>query len=397
MGTRFVLGLGGTVDYEVAWQPDVLDRLAAAHGITLADLDTRRPVRDERDLLCTLLAFVRDGVGGERFVASSDVVTGFSRHLDVRTTLGGTCVRAAIAMDVVGLPATVHLVSIDDTVRRLLPRSTSYVCSAAEDSLDPHLIVQFPAGARVRVVDGEVVAPHANRIIYVNDPPNRDLVIDETFGDELATADVALISGFNVMQDRALLEDRLASVRRHLARMPEHAIAYFEDAGYHTPGFSSRVRDVLAEVVDVWAMNEDELQDWIGREVDLLDVDDVAKALEDLRSIVPAPVRVVHSKHWAIAHGTGAERFRRSLRGGITMAATRYALGDGFTAGDLAAMRSRAPEPRAAAFCRSLETALTEVACEAAFSLSVPTPTTIGLGDTFVGGFLAALAAPREG
>ncbi|GAA1983223.1 hypothetical protein GCM10009718_20610 [Isoptericola halotolerans] len=392
MSARFALGLGGTVDYEVVWDARVLEDLAAEHVVTLADLDTGRAIGDERDLLCTLLAFVRDGVGGERFVASSDIITGLARHLEVRVTLGGTCVRAAMAMDAVGLPATVHLVSIDDTVRRLLPASTSYLCSAREDSLDPHLIVQFAQGERVRLADGEVVAPRSNRIIYVNDPPNRDLVIDDAWADEVAVADVVLVSGFNVMQERELLDDRLATVRADLERVPQHGIVYFEDAGYHLPEFSRRVRDVLAPVVDVWAMNEDELEWWLGREVDLLDVDDVRQALQELAVAVPARVRVLHTKSWALAHGPGAGRFRESLRSGIVMGATRYLVGDAFSAPDLATMCARPCDPVAVAFSQGLTDVVPDVVCEPGYDVVAARPTTIGLGDTFVGGFLTGLA-----
>ena len=145
MGTRYVLGLGGTVDYEIDWDPGTLTRLAAEWGLRPDALAAGVPILSERALLRSLLGFVRVGVGGGRFVASSEIVEAFARRFERRVTLGGTCVRAAIAMDRVrDLPALVHLVSIDDDVRRLLPASTPYLCSADRDTTDPHLIVQYP-------------------------------------------------------------------------------------------------------------------------------------------------------------------------------------------------------------------------------------------------------------
>jgi len=44
MSTRFVLGMGGTVDYEIRWDPAVLEQLAAEHGVRSADLDLAAPV-----------------------------------------------------------------------------------------------------------------------------------------------------------------------------------------------------------------------------------------------------------------------------------------------------------------------------------------------------------------
>ncbi len=119
----------------------------------------------------------RDGAGGERFVASPAIVEAFAAHFPRRITLGGTCVRAALAMDRLGLRSTVHLVSIDDHVRRLLPDTVGYLCSAADDSTEPHLIIQFGAGAGVRVGDTELRSPHPNRVILVNDLPNELLAL----------------------------------------------------------------------------------------------------------------------------------------------------------------------------------------------------------------------------
>lgn len=397
MGTRFVLGMGGTVDYEIRWDPATLEQLAAEHAVGPDDLDVTAPVDSVRDLVRSLLAFVRDGVGGERFVASSDIVAATAARFDKAVTLGGTCVRAAIAMDVLGVPSTVHLVSVDETVRRLLPPAVDYVSSATRDTLDPHLIVQYPAGGRVRLGDVEVVAPRPNRIIYANDPPHRELRIADGLTEALGVADVFLLSSFNVIQDPATLDDRLSRVRHAMQALPEGALVVFEDAGFHVPALSVRVRDEMAGVVDVYGLNEDEMQAYLGRSVDLLDAPSVATAVEELRALVPAPTLVVHTQHWALSVGERGAALGPALRGGIVMASTRYRLGDGFTAEDYAATAAmpsaETGEKVAAEAARLLGH---DVAVAPALDLSaVATPTTIGLGDTFVGGFLAALDLRR--
>ncbi|KQY44386.1 ADP-dependent glucokinase/phosphofructokinase [Cellulomonas sp. Root137] len=393
MSTRFVLGMGGTVDYEIRWDTAVLEQLAAEHGIGPEDLDLSAPVETVRDLVRSLLAFVRDGVGGERFVASSDIVEEFAARFPKEVTLGGTCVRAAIAMDVLGVPSTMHLVSIDDNVRRLLPASVDYVSSATEDTLDPHLIVQYPAGTRVRVGDVELVAPHPNRIIYANDPPHRELRIAADLPDALRTADVFLLSSFNVIQDPATLESRLTQVREAMRVLPPDALVVFEDAGYHVPALSRRVRDEMVWAADVYSLNEDEMHAYLGRPVDLLDAPTVAKAVEELHALVPAPTLVVHTKYWALAVGQRAAALRPALVGGITMASTRYRLGDGFTADDYAATRAMtAPAVGQRVSAEVADLLGGDAAVVPALDLSdVAAPTTIGLGDSFVGGFLAAL------
>lgn len=395
MTTDLVLGLGGTVDYEIAWDPAVLEALVGEYGITRAELSSTLPVDSERDLVVTLLAFLERGAGGERFVASSGIVEQFAARFSKEITLGGTPVRAAIAMEVIGVPATVHLVSIDDHVRRLLPASTAYLCSADHDTLDPHLIVQFPRGTRVRAGDVDITAPHPNRLIYANDPPNRELVLSEDLGRALTGASVFLVSGFNVIQDPDLLAKRLFELKEHLRQLPPAAVVLYEDSGFHVPALNRLVREELVDAVDVWSLNEDELQGYLGRDVDLLDVADVARALDDVHALIPASTLVVHTKHWSLARGAGAADWTAALQGGITMASTRYLHGDGFTADDHARTGLLPRQPAGERLARGLEAELgVLVRCVPAFVLETDTPTTIGLGDVFVGGFVAALARP---
>lgn len=391
MSSELLLGLGGTVDYEIVWDAAVLERLALAHGVTAAELDPGVPVVDERSLLVSALALLREGRGGERFVASARVLEEFAAHFRHVTTLGGTCVRAALAMAKVGVPSTVHLVSIDDTVRALLPSEVSWVCSATQDSTDPHVILQYPAGAVVRLPDAQLVARHPNRLIYVNDLPNRELVLVPELDELVAGARVFLASGFNTIQDAAILEDRLHRVRRAIAGRPAGSIAIFEDAGSHDPAHGRRVRDVMAGVVDVYGMNEDELFGYLDGPFDLLDPDAVERALRDAAALIPAPVLVVHTKNWAVALGAGS--WRPALEGGVTMAATRFRVGDALDADEYAATERMPRQPAAVGFAVELERRFAGAAvCVPAFELDVASPTTIGLGDTFVGGVIAALA-----
>lgn len=389
-----VLGLGGCVDYEVVWDPVVVQDLVDHYRIGAGEVDPSVPVRSERDLLRSVLGLVEQGIGGERFVASSAIVEAFTARFDRRATLGGTNVRAATAMSRIGMPSTLHLVSVDDTVRRLLPPDVGYVCSAGRDTFDPHLIVQYPAGARVRLGRRELVAPRANRLIYVNDPPNRELLLSPELGRMLEPARIFLVSGFNAMRDPVALTARLTELRERMTRLPEGALVLFEDAGYHLPGMSALVRERLVDRVDVYGVNEDELQEHVGRSVDLLAPGQLAEALRDLRLAVPARTLVVHTAAWALAFGPEAESCRPALESATAMAGVRYLYGDAFTVADHAGMAGRPRHPEGAALAAGLSAILGgEVCCVPAYSLSTSTPTLVGLGDAFVGGFVASLAA----
>ena len=393
MNHELVLGLGGCVDYEIAWDSHVLEDLVMLYGLKDADVDAVVPVSDERSLVASVLAFIRAGVGGERFIASSEIVERFASRFTKRITLGGTCVRAAIAMQVLGVPATVHLVSIDDNVRRLLPRSVGYLSSATRDTLDPHLIIQFPAGTIVRAGDIDLRAPHANRIIYTNDPPNRDLVLAHDLPDLLATADVFLISGFNVMRDEALLRDRISTLAAAIRRMHPGGVVLYEDAGFHDPAMRAIVQRDLTGSVNVHSMNEDEFQHYLVRTLDLLDVEQVVAALKESPAFAVAETVVVHTKYWSLAYGDKAARYREALQGGIDLASTLYCYGGDFTLAQYGLTRKIASHAGGRQFSHLIEAHLGDaVCCVAAHALDVPNPTSVGLGDTFVGGFVAALS-----
>ncbi|RIX26640.1 ADP-dependent glucokinase/phosphofructokinase [Amnibacterium setariae] len=389
-----LLGLGNTVDYEIAWDGRVVSDLLQRSGARVGDGAPVGALESEAAIALALLEHLRDGSGGEHYVASASLLAAFAERFDSAITLGGTNVRAALAMRALGRPSTVHLVSDNEHTRRLLPDDLRLISSAEHDSLDPHVIVQFPAGATVEAVDGAVTAPRPNRVILTNDAPNRELVVAEAFGDAVERARVILVSGFNSMQEPELLDRRLADVRRHIARRRPGAVAVYEHGAFHVLAFSDRVRAALGAHVDVWCCNEEELQAHLARAVDLLDARDVLDSARRLHADVGAPTLVVHTRHWALAVGGPAARRRAMVFGGTALAAVRYAHGDAVTAAHLAEAADWPLQEEGARFAAEIEARGGEdVTCVAAYAVPTSTPTTIGLGDTFAGGVVAALAA----
>ena len=382
--SRVVLGLGNCVDYELKLTASVMDQLVVEHGIRAEELTSPRAVAGERDLAVSILGYVARGGGGEHFVASADALARFAARFPHHTALGGTAARAGIVLDRLGVPTTLHLVTVNDTVRRLLPAGSHYVSSGVEDTVYPHLIVQYDKGLHIGTLG--ITAPFPNRLIYVNDPANESMALTDDLGSLLREASVFLISNFNAMRDKDLLDQRLAALRAHMRQLPSSAMTYFEDAAYHEPAFSRRVREALLDRIDVYGLNEDELQSYLGRPVDLLSPRDVAEALTTVHALIPAPTLVVHSKYWALSLGVD---YAGALDNGVVMAATRYAHGDDFTEADVERMRRR---PRSSAFADALRAEMGDtVRCVPGFQLDVDDPTTVGLGDTFVGGFLASV------
>ena len=392
MKEKIALGLGNNIDYEIVWDSQVIEKLIIRYDIHDNELSANHAVNCERDLVISILSFLRSGTGGERWVSSSAIIEDFSHHFAKKVTLGGTSVRAAIAMRKLGYTSALHLATINNDVRRLIPPDSPYVCSNTKDSLHPHLIVQFGKDTWVRACDIELCTSRANRIIYHNDDDNIVMKLNEDFGNLITEAKVFLISGFNAMQSEELLSDRLASLLRIMERLPTDAVIFYEDAGFYDPRFNRLIHSTLANKISIFSLNEDELQAHIGRKLDLLNAVQIKEAMVDLQKLIPVPVIVVHSMYWALAYGENAISVAKALKGGVTMATTRFRYGDDFSVENYREIENLAPNQDGAIFADAAQKLLGDRIC------CVPVPhvdqsnaTTVGLGDAFVGGFLPAL------
>jgi ADP-dependent phosphofructokinase/glucokinase len=389
---EIVLGLGDNIDYEIRWNSSIIEDLVREHGISAGELATGAEIRTLRDLLVSILGFMEKNSGGERFVHNADIIEAFSGRFEKKITLGGTAVRAAITMGKLGYSSAVHLVTMNEHVTRLLPADCERLCSGDVESSYPHLIVQFRAGDAVHANDIHIETNRANRIIYTNDPDNARMRLHPGLGSLLAGAKVFLVSGFNAMNDPVLLKERLAELREVLKNIPEDTTVFFEDGCYHVPELSGIVREYLLPYIDIYSLNEDEFEGYVGRPVSWSDAGAVVRALEDLRAVIPAAVLAVHTRHWALAFGEDSGKYKKALLGGITMATSRFRFGDDFTREDYAETGRLPPEEEGRTFAADIEAAAgRKICCVPSFLVSEKNVTTIGLGDTFVGGFLPAL------
>lgn len=392
MNEKIALGFGNNIDYEIVWNSQVFENLIIQYNIHRDELDTNIVVNSERDLVISILSFLQSGAGGERIIVSSAIIEYFSQNFEKKITLGGTSVRAAIAMRKFGYTSTLHLATLNDDVRRLIPQDSPYVCSNTEDSLYPHLIVQFGQATCVQAGDIDICTHQANRIIYHNDVDNIIMNLNEDFANLITEAKVLLISGFNAMQSEALLTDRLASLSRIMAKLPQGALVYCEDAGFYEPRFSQLIYRTLANYITIVSLNEDELQAYVDRKLDLLDATQIKEALTDFHKLIPVPIIVVHSRYWALAYGENAPAFSKALKGGVTMATTRFRYGDDFTVENYEQVEGLPPNEAGATFAEAINKLIGDkIYCVPVAHVEQSNATTVGLGDAFVGGFLPAL------
>jgi ADP-dependent phosphofructokinase/glucokinase len=215
--------------------------------------------------------------------------------------------------------------------------------------------VQFRKATRVKAGDIDIYTSRANRIIYSNDYDTIVMKINEDFSNLVTEARIFLVSGFNVMQSKDLLAKRLESVLRIMEKLPAEALVYYEDAGFYDPGLCKLIQETLADGIHIFSLNEDELQVYVGRKLDLLNAFQIKEALVELQRLIPVPLIVVHSMYWALAYGENAESVLKALKGGVTMATTRFCCGDDFTVENYKDIERLPPNPEGVVFANELK------------------------------------------
>jgi ADP-dependent phosphofructokinase/glucokinase len=109
--------------------------------------------------------------------------------------------------------------------------------------------------------------------------------------------------------------------------------------------------------------------------------------------------------YWALAYMAGASRtpaahpptidagrIAGALKGGVTMATTRFRYGDDFSVENYRAVEALPPNSQGAVFCTAIHELLgSRARCAPVAQVAQANATTIGLGDAFVGGFLPPL------
>ncbi|MBQ6361344.1 MAG: hypothetical protein IJJ25_09385 [Lachnospiraceae bacterium] len=396
MGNLIAAGFQNTVDFELDWDPGTLAGLCRMYGLCRSEIREYAPINSERELLLTLLFHMQNGSGSECLAVSSKITRDFAARFEMTITLGGTAVRAAMAIEKLGYKSSIHACSLNRHFRALIPENVTWVSSVSDEGEDfhPHVIVQYPGNCTLQANDIEITTKRPNRVIFTCDPPSEKLIITDDFADLAADAKVFLTASYNIVKHREDLVDRLNTTLKIMDRLSPACFKLMEDGCFRDPRMREIITEMLVPRLTLFSMNEDELQDRIGRKIDILNPVQVAEAVKEEYAVLNVPILVCHSACWALAYGKGAGRIREALEGGVTMASTRFRLGDHYDLSDYRETAGLPPKKESLAFIASVKELLSaeELVIVPAKDLSgVPQPVTIGLGDSFIGGMLPLL------
>ncbi|MEF9941911.1 MAG: ADP-dependent glucokinase/phosphofructokinase [Lachnospiraceae bacterium] len=396
MRERFALGFHTCVDYELEWDTHVVEDRIKAFDIHEEELRMDINLESERAIWIAALAYLRAGIGCELIPDISETCVDFANRFKYKITLGGTPTRAAIILDRLGYPSVLQTSCYNEYVERLIPKGVRVLPGTEADHTDiyPHVVLQCLAGVRIHANDIDFTTPRENRILISRDVDSLNMaVLDKEFGTMIRECEVFLLGSFTEILDLDILKNRIEKTKALLSYLPKDATVVMEDGCYINKEFRHYVHQQLASKINVLSMNEDELQQYIGKTIDILDPKAVKEAVEYVHKNTGIQLILIHSASWAIIYGEQAVSMRVSLEGGVTMAATRFRIGDEFTVEDYAQTKEISAKEEGIRFCESLEKMLgNSVYCIPCKDLSyVKTPTVVGLGDSFAGGLLPGL------
>lgn len=400
MGDKIALGFHACVDFELKWDKEKLEELIKFYDIKDRELTTDLHIDSERKLLLSILGHMKEGMGVEYVPETNEICVGFAQHFDYEITVGGTAARAAIAISKRGYESALSMVCYNEHIRERLPEQVHYFSNIGEgtEHVYPHVVFSYPGKAHIQANDIDFVTPRENRALFSRDIDSLKMVISQGFAPMIKDAEVMLVSCFSEVLEKEILEERMKELNQLLEALPEQAFVLLEDGCYVNKEFRIYVHEALHEKLNALSMNEDEMQEYIGRRIDIMDAKEVLNALRYIYDNIQIPLLIVHSAAWAIAYGKDAKSMGHVLEGGINSAASRFQYGDQCGTAEYEKTAGLAVRQDSITFGSDLERLSDrEICCIPSKDLSfVKHPVVVGLGDSFAGGLLPELTLEKR-
>jgi len=400
MGEKIALGFHTCIDYELTWDAAILNDLIKENNIYDGEITADIVIDSERKLVIAVLGHMKQNIGGEMIPSDSKIVEDFADHFQYNVTIGGTATRAAISIQKLGYSSVIQICCFNEYIQHLLPKEVHYYSSVGEGQTKvyPHVILQYPANLHICNNDIDFTTSRPNRVMFSRDIDSLNMQISEDFAPYIINAEVFLLSCFSEILDFEILKDRMVKTKNLLKHLPQNALVVMEDGCYVQKDYRYYVHQALQPIIDILSMNEDELQDYIGHSINILNPSEVAEAIKYVYAHINIPVLLVHSAAWALAYGKSPRLLHNALEGGIAMASTRYRLGDNFGLEEYEESILLSNRKSSIDFCESISNILEDkICCIPCKDLDfVKNPTIVGLGDFFAGGLLPELVVERR-
>src|SRR5699024_9846304 len=217
--------------------------------------------------------------------------------------------RAAIAISKIGYESALSMVCYNKHIKELLPKQVHYYSNVGESRGDvyPHVVLSYPGNVHIQANGVDFVTQRENRMMFSRDIDSLNMVISQGFATMMQDAEVMLVSCFSEVLDENILKERMVQLNQLLEALPEKAFVISEDGCYINKEFRTYVHQALRDKIDALSMNEDEMQEYIGRRINIMDPEEVLEAIQYIYEKIQIPLLIVHSAAWAIAYGKDAD------------------------------------------------------------------------------------------
>lgn len=402
MGEKIALGFHTCMDFELEWDTKKIERLIQKFEVYEEDIRNYKEgnIKTERELLIACLSYMQKGKGGELLPDTNKVCIDFAKRFCYRMTIGGTATRAAIAISKIGYESIVQLSCSSKYMKELLPAEVHYVDAVKNktEEIYPHVILSYQPGIRICENDVDFVTPGENRIMISHDTESLYLTVCPEYKEYLKDAEVFLLSSFSEVLEEEVIEDRMKKVRTLFKSLPADVNVIMEDGCYIRKEIRQYVHHELRDMVDVLSMNEEELQEYAGHKINILNAHEILEVVDRVYRMLRVPTLLIHSSKWALTYGENAEGYRKALEGGIALASSRYCYGDDFGREEYLKIKRLSERLDSKKFCETIKKSAGEKICIVpAKDLSFAAqPTVVGLGDFFAGGLLPQLLVRKR-
>ena len=391
---EIILGFSSNIDYEINLDKSDFENLVNNSEIDLYNLKELVEVNSTSDLLSIILYSMENGKGGEYFVKDIKIINDFLSNFSYKATLGGTAIRCAYALSILNKEFIVHLSTFNYEVKKIMPDHFNYVFSNLNKKLYPHLIIQYPSNYDLQLKKN-ISTNKPERLIFVNDPINENLRINKDIFKRINKCKIFLYSGLNCVKSCEYLDELFPIIQSNLNKMPQNSFSYYEDACYHSKKIAKKVRNYFFNNVDFCSLNEDEFSEFTNNTNFKIDPYVLLQDLKKFKNLYKSKFVVVHTSRWSLIYGQNSKRFSVCITSAVRLSAARMAYGDNLTKFDFNRFKNEISNQK------SLKSEFSEyfkkvndkmLFFHPSIEVKVKEPTTVGLGDFFVGGFLASLS-----